>query len=137
MVLADVQAVAGDEIRLTLPRERDFHGVAHLVVAGLAVRLNLTLENLEDLRLAVDQLLHQKAAGAAVTVVLRIEDGRIRARVGPLDGEALRAILAQGDGEGLGLGRLLGTVVDGIEIVDTEGGQWAEVTKETTPAERG
>ena len=31
-----------DEIRLTLPREREFHRVAHLVVGGLAVRLELS-----------------------------------------------------------------------------------------------
>ena len=126
----------GDEIRLTLPHESDFHGVAHLVVGGLAVRLNLTLENLEDLKLAVDELLDQPAAGDEVTVVLWVEDGRIRARVGPLDGAALRASLAEGDGDGIGLGRLLDTLADNVEVVDVEGGQWAEVTKETTPAER-
>ena len=125
-----------DEIRLTLPHESDFHGVAHLVVGGLAVRLNLTLENLEDLKLAVDELLDQPAAGDEVTVVLRVEDGRIRARVGPLDGPALRESLAQGDGEGIGLGRLLETLADNLEIVEVDGGQWAEVTKETTSAER-
>ena len=126
----------GDEIRLTLPHESDFHGVAHLVVGGLAVRLNLTLEILEDLKLAVDELLDQPAAGDDVTVVLRVEDGRIRARVGPLDGAALRESLAQGDGEGIGLGRLLETLADNLEIVEVDGGQWAEVTKETTSAER-
>ena len=38
-----------DEITLTLPRQRDFHRVAHLVLGGLAVRLELTIETLEDL----------------------------------------------------------------------------------------
>ena len=36
-----------DMIVLTLPPERDFHRVAHLVLGGLALRLNLTLEALE------------------------------------------------------------------------------------------
>ena len=126
----------GDEIRLTLPHQSDFHGVAHLVVGGLAVRLNLTLETLEDLKLALDELLDQPAAGEEVTVVLRVEADRIRARVGPLDGSALRATLAQGDGDGIGLGRLLDTLADDVAVVEEDGGQWAEVTKETTPAER-
>jgi len=38
-----------DEITLTLPREPEFHRVAHLVLGGLAVRLNLTIENLETI----------------------------------------------------------------------------------------
>ena len=46
-----------DEITLTLPREPDFQSVAHLVLGGLAARLNLTLENLEDLQLALTALL--------------------------------------------------------------------------------
>ena len=125
-----------DEIRLTLPHDSDFHGVAHLVVGGLAVRLNLTLEHLEDLKLAVDELLDQEVAGDEVTVVLRVEDGLIRARVGPLDGDALRSTLAQGDGDGIGLGRLLDTLAGGVQVVDADGGQWAEVTKETGPAGR-
>ena len=134
--MADSGEAMGDEIRLTLPHQSDFHGVAHLDVGGLAVRQNLTLENLEDLKLALDELLDQPAAGDEVTVVLHVEDGRIRARVGPLDGAALRATLAEGDGEGIGLGRVLETLADKLEIVEDDGGQWAEVTKETTPAER-
>ena len=46
-----------DEVTLTLPREPEFQRVAHLVLGGLAVRLNLTIENLEDLQLAFDALL--------------------------------------------------------------------------------
>ena len=34
-----------DEIRLTLPRERPFYGIAHLVLGGLAVRLDLTVRD--------------------------------------------------------------------------------------------
>src|SRR5262249_55809694 len=42
-----------DEITLTLPHEREYHRVAHLVLGGLAVRLELTIETLEDLQLAL------------------------------------------------------------------------------------
>jgi len=42
-----------DEIALTLPADEAFSGVAHLVLGGLAVRLGLTVEILEDLELAL------------------------------------------------------------------------------------
>ena len=41
-----------DEITLTIPRDRALYGVAHLVLGGLGIRLNLTIEHLEDLQLA-------------------------------------------------------------------------------------
>ena len=37
-----------DEIVLRLPRERPFFDVAHLVLGGLAVRLDLGYEQLEE-----------------------------------------------------------------------------------------
>ena len=43
-----------DQISLTLPADRDYYRVAHLVLGGLAVRLNLTFEHLEDLPIALD-----------------------------------------------------------------------------------
>ena len=51
--------MSGDRITLTLPRERDFFRVAHLVVGGLAVRLDLTFENLEDLQVALATVLRE------------------------------------------------------------------------------
>ena len=52
-----------DEIVLTLPRERRFYDVAHLVVSGLGARLNLTMDNLADLQLALDGLLPRRETG--------------------------------------------------------------------------
>ena len=38
-----------DEIRLIMPRKRPYYGVAHLVLGGVASRLDLTVEHLEEL----------------------------------------------------------------------------------------
>ena len=46
-----------DRIQLTLPAEEDFRHVAHLVVGGLGVRLDLTFEDLDDLQVALEALL--------------------------------------------------------------------------------
>lgn len=117
----------GDEISLTLPADEAFHRVAHLVLGGLAVRLDLTYERLEDLELAVDALLERHLDGQDVTVVVRVLDGALLTSIGPL--EAVREELQQGRGERLDLGRILGTVCDSVEIVDRNGGEWVELTQ--------
>ncbi len=117
----------GDEISLTLPADEAFHRVAHLVLGGLAVRLDLTYERLEDLELAVDALLERHAGGEDVTVVVRVLDGALRTSIGPL--QSVREELQQGRGETLDLGRILGTVCDSVEIVDRNGGEWVELTQ--------
>ena len=45
-----------DVVTLQLPRERDFFGVAHLVLGGLGARLDLTYDVLEDMTTAIDEL---------------------------------------------------------------------------------
>lgn len=133
-MMTTVDEAKGDEIRLTLPRDSAYYGVAHLVVGGLAVRLNLTLEKLEDLKLAVDELLDQGELQDEVTVVVRIGSGSITARVGPLDGEGLQRKLAEEGPDGaIGLGRLLRTVVNAVQVVRADGADWVEFTKETAP----
>jgi anti-sigma regulatory factor (Ser/Thr protein kinase) len=117
----------GDQISLTLPADEAFHRVAHLVLGGLAVRLDLTYERLEDLELAVDALLERHADGQDVTLVVRVLDGALQTSVGPL--ESVREELQHGRGETLDLGRILGTVCDSVEIVDRAGGEWVELTQ--------
>ena len=103
-----------DEIRLTLPRDRDFFRIAHLVVGGLAVRLDLTLEHLEDLQLAIAGLLDEGDGAGTVTIAVRLEGDTLRTRIGPVDAARLEAELGR-DAE-LGLGRVLATVADSYRI---------------------
>ena len=108
-----------DEIVLTLPRERRFYDVAHLVVSGLAARLNLTMDSLADLQLALDGLLPRRDAGGDVTVVLRVEGERLEGRIGPFDPESI-AELERVGGEGYGTPVVLETVFDTYRV-DVEG----------------
>ena len=115
-----------DEITLTLPRERPYFRIAHLVLGGLAVRLDLTFEHLEDLQLALAGVLERRGAGdEQVTVSVRVEGGTLRTRVGPFDPEQLRAELEAASGDEIGLRRLLDTVVDRAEL----DGRYIELTK--------
>ena len=100
-----------DTITLTLPPDRDFQRVAHLVLGGLAVRLNLTLEALEDLQLALDGLLDSGAAEQEVTLELSVVAGAIEASVGPFRARSVQQAL-EAESDGVGLRRVLDTVVD-------------------------
>ena len=46
--------MTGDMITLTIPREQPFHEVAHLVLGGVAARLDLAFESIDDLETALD-----------------------------------------------------------------------------------
>ena len=101
-----------DEIALTIPAERDYHRVVHLVLGGLASRLNLTLETLEDLQLALDAVLEEVADGHEVTMPMALHGDALEARIGPVD---VRDALDRGEEE-LGLRRVLDTVVDEVDV---------------------
>ncbi len=118
--------MTGDEIVLTIPREESFHEVAHLVLGGVAARLNLSFESLDDLETALDAVLERAAEDGELTVKLRLADGAIHALVGPFSADRLRSEFEREPGEGVTLRRILDTVVDGYEL-DKEG--WLELTK--------
>jgi hypothetical protein len=116
-----------DEIILTIPREPDFHRVAHLVLGGLAVRLNLTIENLEDLQIALDSVLdrveHGEHAGE-ITVRMALRDAALETRVGPLAPAVLNEIERE-QGHDLSLRRVLESSVDDVHV----DGDWVSLTK--------
>ncbi len=118
--------MTGDEITLTIPREEPFHEVAHLVLGGVAARLNLTFEHIDDLETALDAVLERTAEDGDVTVQLRLTDGAIVTRVGPFAADRLQAELERDPSDDVNLRRILDTVVDGYELVDDG---WLELTK--------
>ena len=104
---------APDEITLTLPRDRELYRVAHLVLGGLALRLDLTIETLEDLQLALSAILDRADANGEVTVTMTLRDGTLETRVGPVQ---LAEELARDQGDELDLRRILWTVVDDVQV---------------------
>jgi hypothetical protein len=118
-------------IELRIPNERPFHGVARLVVGGLAARHNLSYEALEDLQLALVSVLEGDAysTAAEIRVELEVTDEAIAMAIGPLNGEAVRADLEQSSDGDLGLGRLLGTLVEDAGVEAREDGDWLCLSK--------
>jgi anti-sigma regulatory factor (Ser/Thr protein kinase) len=118
-----------DEIRLVLPAEEDFRRIAHLVLGGLGVRLDLTLEHLEDIQVALGAVLACRDDDGEIVVTVNAEDSSVRASVGPFGAGALDA-LEQDDGA-LGLRRVLETVTDGFSVEQRDGSSWVELRKAT------
>ena len=83
-----------DEIVLTLPVEEEFQRIAHLVLGGLAVRLDLTFEHLEDMQLALEGLLERRGE-TPMTVSVLVDDGTLRTAIGPFAGPFSRYFMSQ------------------------------------------
>jgi anti-sigma regulatory factor (Ser/Thr protein kinase) len=117
--------VAADEITLTIPRTPEFQRVAHLVLGGLAVRLDLTIEKLEDVELALDAVLTAVEPGdGEITVRMCLHDGELETIVGPLTTTVLDQIEREPD-TSLGLRRVLESTVDDVHV----DGEWVRLTK--------
>jgi hypothetical protein len=120
--------VTRDTISLTIPKDDGFEHVAQLVLAGVAARLSLTYETLDDLEVALESLLERAGVRGTVTVELRIEGEEVHAAIGPFtDGK-----LAELEGaapDALGLQRVLDTVVDRFDVAERHDGQWVELVK--------
>jgi hypothetical protein len=125
--------LSGDEIQLTLPSDEAFHRVAHLVLGGLAVRLNLTFESLEDLELALDALLERAKTDEDIVLRVQILDGELHTIVGPF--ASVRTELEQGGATSLNLSRILSAVCDSVEISERDGSEWVELTKRVVKME--
>jgi hypothetical protein len=116
-----------DVVTLQLPRERDFFGVVHLVLGGLGARLDLTYDVLEDMTTAIDELLNRRESTEDVTLMVKIEEAAIIATVGPFSGRVADELHASD--AGLGLRRVLETVVDEVRVSERGGAQWVELRK--------
>jgi anti-sigma regulatory factor (Ser/Thr protein kinase) len=118
-----------DEITLVVPAQEDFRSIVHLVIGGLAVRLDLTMDALEDLQVALDALLARRDDEGDVVVRVVFDDQVMRATVGPLPSAILEDI--ERDGNELGLRRVLETVCETFELEERNGEAWVELTKQT------
>ena len=125
-------ACAVDRIVLTVPRDPDQLAVVRLVVGGLAARLELPFEAMDDLQLAVEALLGALDRGLEQAVItVDVADDELAILIGPY-GDAVRAQILEADGDRaatLGLGRLLDTLVDRVDGIDRDGTTWLELRK--------
>ncbi len=115
-----------EEIRLIIPAEEDFRPIAHLVMGGLAMRLDVTYDDLDDLQVGIEALLSLRDDAGELVVSLSAADGVLHASLGPFPPEKVHP--AETDG-GLDLHRVLETVCDTHEVDERDSGAWVELTK--------
>ncbi|HEY2331392.1 MAG TPA: hypothetical protein VGH94_05700 [Acidimicrobiales bacterium] len=113
-------APSPDEVRLTMPASPDMLRVARLAAAGLAGQMGLTFDQIEDVKIAIDELcfaLVRGRTGGDLTLTFRLGSDLEIEGVGNFDGSAAESSTA---GLDLGLSELsaliLGAVVDEHEL---------------------
>jgi hypothetical protein len=118
-----------DVISLTLPDSERYATVARILVGGLAARLDLTYEALDDVQLAVETVLGERrlVPGGEITVELAVADGALVVDIGPVDGDAVRESLSEPDP--LGLRVVLSAVVDAVLVEERESARWLRLVK--------
>ena len=88
MTLESTGAAVGDVVVIKLPAAGAYLSVLRTATAGLAARLDFTLDEIEDLRIAVDEacamLLSQALPGADLECTFSLDDDSIRVAVAVL-----------------------------------------------------
>jgi hypothetical protein len=109
-------------VTLTIPGERPYIGIARMFVGGLAARLDLGYETMDDLQLALESVLLKSELSDTVTLEAQLEDGGVCILVGPFAADPLAVTV--GSGDALELERLLSALVAGAESTMRDDGCW-------------
>jgi serine/threonine-protein kinase RsbW len=112
--------VTGETIRLTVPAALEYVRIVRLTASGVASRLGFDVEEIEDLRVAVDELASlvvESADGGDLSVQFAVQDNALR-----IEGEAA---LAAGRADNARVddltAQILAAVVDEWDLSTTEG----------------
>ena len=121
--MSDSFSDSAERITLTIPGERRFIGIARLFVGGLAARLGLAYETMDDLQLALESVLQKAELEQTVTLETQFEGEGVSILVGPLVRDPLQAVDG-GQPDAIELERLLGALVAGSESIVRDDGCW-------------
>jgi hypothetical protein len=117
-----------DSLTLTVPNGRPYFDVARLLVGGLAARLDLAYEQMDDLQLAVETVLAEcSPTGESVTLEAAVGDDDVSITVGPLS-RVVGGTTAPGSTV-IPFDRLLDTLVERTAIVERDGELWLRLEK--------
>ena len=109
-------------VALTLPGERRSIGIVRLFVGGLAARLDLGYEAMDDLQLALESVLLEAQLRPEITLEAQIDGDAVSMTIGPLARDPLGPD-TPGVGE-LELRQLLARLVARVESTERDGGCW-------------
>lgn len=126
-----------DIVTLRVPRGAKTLSVMRVVMSGVASRLDIPLDRLDDLQLAVETLIvEEPPEGCDLVLEIRPESGGLRVRIDGLTNQSVKAALVAADPfepcEGclLDVRLLLDPLVDRFEVVEGEAGSFGVVIDE-------
>ena len=106
-----------DLVALTVPAEHRFDGVVGLVLGGLGSRLDLPVDRIDDLGLAVTSM-RDAVTGTEMTLEVSVFDDRVRLAIGPLEPGATSDRARR---------RLVDALLDSVDAVIRDGDEWLEL----------
>lgn len=123
-------------LSLTMAGGRRYLGVARLLVGGLAARLDLPYEQMDDLQLAAESVLAAEPSdGAEVVLELELREEAVEMRISPFEARGLEE--GAGEDEGLSLERLLTALVDDVRVTRRDGTGCLVLEKRIPPRPAG
>ena len=127
-----------EKITLEVPASLSALSAVRVVLGGLGARLEFSLDDLDDLFLAVDGLL-EAALGteelASIRVAVVVDDGSLRVSAGSFRSAELRDRVAVTPGNCIDLCTLLQRLVDDVRVQEEGDGFSVVITKRRTGSE--
>ena len=114
-----------ERIELVTPADERYAPVIRLVLGGIADRLDMGLDDLDDLQLAVERLMAEAGGEDCVRMSCELSEQGLRTRIGPLRESVISEALQGPEpapGE-ISLRVVLETVVDSYGVEHAEDGE--------------
>ena len=125
--------MTGETIRLTVPAALEYVRIVRLTASGVASRLGFDVEEIEDLRVAVDELASlvvESADGGDLSVQFAVQDNALR-----IEGDAALAVGRADNARVDDLtAQILAAVVDEWDLSTTEGSVRFSCVRRVPPA---
>jgi len=132
-------SVTTHTVSLTLPHGADILPLFSMILGGIALRRNLSLETLDDLQLAVDSVLVEEKTGRRdISMTVELSEEGLDIRLSPLTQQDLLDTLVQGTvppgaaDRCLDVCLILRSLVDDYTVHDLEDGSYAVVLRKLT-----
>lgn len=116
-----------DTIRLDVAASSTVMPIVRMIVGGVGARVELSLDDLEDAYLALEELIcaaEGAGEGPRLTIAVKTTEDGIAIDTGPFRSDELRRKLTAGDDltVGLSLGTLFARVVESLEVCGKDDG---------------
>jgi hypothetical protein len=128
-----------DTVTLTIPQAAEYHSLFSMILGGIALRRDLSLETLDDLQLAVDSILaEEEEVSGQVSMSVDLYENGLDIRLGPLTREDVRQALILGavppgaEDRCIDVCLILRSLVDEYLVADLDDGAFSVTLRRAT-----